>query len=158
MSEIKLFAVRTVLKSFKGHENVPISWFMDERPSPIYPYEHMILDYRSLCGDSKSLSEECADEFFSESEGELLVPYLKDTYGSEFDRTTAEPVRLPLRSNGLPFSAIPLGGGVDLVLIWRKDGYSLPFKVGGFFDLRHDWTFQGEHKSRTSSLWGSCEL
>jgi hypothetical protein len=37
----------------------------------------------------------------------------------------------------MPITAIPMGGEQDCLMIWQSRGYDLPFKVEGYFDLRH---------------------
>ena len=121
-----LFRVTSVAE-FRGYKNVVISWFVLERPVPLeLPYAEMIeegydptvdVDYIDPAG--------CLHEYFTEAEGK--------------GRPVITPAKLPIPLNAMPFTAIPLGGPQDCLLLHERKTYTLPFKVEGYYDLSQNW-------------------
>jgi len=77
------------------------------------------------------------EEAFSKEELRQLHKYFSEYY--EPDRLRAR-VADPPDNHVIGYGAYPVGGGTDFYGFSEADDYSLPFKVWGFFDLRHSET------------------
>jgi hypothetical protein len=77
---IELFHVRSIAPELKGHRDVPISWFVSERPQPLgLSYASLIENY-DPADRFRMYSEGAIDELFTRAEADALVAYLKDHY------------------------------------------------------------------------------
>jgi hypothetical protein len=141
MECVKLFRVSSVADQLRGHKNVQIQWFVDERPRRLfgaggsanvtyhgaikhYDPDHPLTEY----------AQTALAEYFTEGEASAFVEWLK---AHRNDTTaTVEQATLPIEKNAMPFSAMPVGGENDFLMTGRSADYNLPFKVWGYFDLR----------------------
>ncbi len=126
----RLYRARTILDEFEGHEKVPVAWYVCDRTDPIAPYEELIEGY-----DGKNpYTEDAVDECFTAEEVEALRRYLKEHYGDDIE---VEEVPLPVPSNLGGYEALGIKpfSGEGNINLHAKEGYSLPFRVRGFFDL-----------------------
>lgn len=87
--------------------------------------------------DPDAYQRMAVDELFTRKEAEALVLYLAGWYTGHCTGITEQP--LPLGSDAMGLSAIPLGGGVDHMMPVIKRDYPLPFMVYGHYDLRRHW-------------------
>jgi len=132
-----IFSVHSLARNFlydgKQYEKVKITWFVLERSNPLAPYETAILDYGQLNEKERVFPEEYVNEQFSREEAESLKRYL----GHRPDTTTRiEEIELPVSPNTSGCRRLARGGGSDFFILHREAGYSLPFKVEGYFSVR----------------------
>jgi len=131
----KLFRVTSTVPEFHGHKDVHIDWFVLQRPAPTNrPYRELIEGEPVDDADTQAWVYNAIDELFSEDEAAAWAAWLRKNRPGEHAVTEA---KLPYPPDIMPITAIPLGGEQDCLMIWRSRGYDLPFKVEGYFDLRH---------------------
>jgi hypothetical protein len=145
-----LFDVHTIVKQFDGHRDVVITWFRYDKPKvPLVPYAEAIRDY---VPGKHQYAEGVIDELFSRDQAEQLAVYLDKHHGDE-GLTTIKKRELPIDNDHMGSGAIPTGGGPDHYMLWNEQKYTMPFKVGGFFDLRNYERIDGrENIAKFSSL------
>jgi hypothetical protein len=130
----KLFHVTTTVPAFHGYRDVVLWWFVDNRPAPTNrPYRELIKSGTSP-ERLRDLAEGAINEMFSAEEAEAWTAWLREHRGGT---TTIEEAELPIEPNTMGVNAIPLGGPQDVLMMWKAPQYTLPFKVGGYYDLRH---------------------
>jgi hypothetical protein len=114
---------------------VSIYWFVDRRETPVAPYEQVIEGYANLSERDQHMAQTIADEALTAEEVELLREYLHRVHD---DCIWTRSVDLPIKNvNGtMPFGGVPAGGGCDFYMMPEEDGYDLPFRVWGYFDVR----------------------
>jgi len=144
---IKLFEAYSMANDSKYGE-FKIYWFYEERKVPVAPYEVLIYGY-----EPKYHSEMTVNEYFTEEEIELLREYLEKAHHSKL---YVQEEILPIPNNLLPFSAIGSSSTYsiikadennieckhietieDYILLSEEKGYSLPFKVSGYYSLEN---------------------
>jgi hypothetical protein len=132
---MKLFSVSTRLKKFDGHEDVGLDWFYDDKRHALRPYAELVEDY-----DSRNVmaqyNEAHIDELFDEDEAKQLLAYLERAHGDDGVSKIKE-VKLPAPNNAMALCAIPVGGLQGFYQLHKQKHYDLPFKVEGYYDLRH---------------------
>jgi hypothetical protein len=134
--KVRLFEAYTVTENFdESGKRVAIHWHV-WRDEPLeLPYNELIEagddDYTDFFDPRDAINE-----LFTADEAQAFKAYFEGIHAPE--RVIVEPACLPiLCAVTMPISAIPLGGPQDVMMIWKRDGYPLRFKVGGYFDLRH---------------------
>ena len=148
MTDIKLYWVNSTIEEFAGCKDVNFSWLVARRPWPVVPYTKVIegctsdISPRSAANTGEPWGEEeyakaAVDELFTLEEAEMLKAYLKEAYGDESARITE--VELPITDNRIGLGFIPVGGPQGFYMLDQTDGYSLPFKVWGYYDLSMHW-------------------
>ena len=132
-----IFSVHSLVRNFlydgKQYEEVKITWFLLERSSPLAAYETAILDYGQLSEKERAFPEEYVNEQFSREEAEALKNYLDRRPDMS---TRIEEIELPVSPNASGCRRLPRGNGSDFFILHREAGYSLPFKVEGYFSVR----------------------
>jgi hypothetical protein len=127
---MKLYQVRTTVDEFADHRNVTFAWFREDRTAKPRPYGELIEDYEAC--ENKIYSEDAIDEMFTLDEAERLAEYLA-TYGE----TEIKQVELPVSNGTFPLTTMAIGScGPDHYMLHKMQGYPLPFRVSGYFDLR----------------------
>jgi hypothetical protein len=145
-----LFQLSSIVDNFYGRDGVTVEWFRAAREQPQVPYEELILDYDLLLdhylmhyqGPSleyatslRKYDERYVCELLTEIEVEQLQEYVARTRGCESAiRELSTPI--PHRDLKPPFGETPLGPDQGRYELWAEEGYDLPFKIEGFFDLR----------------------
>jgi len=130
----KLFQVTSTVPEFHGRKDAHISWFVLQRPTPTNrPYRELIEGELLDDPNIRYWVYNAIDELFSEDEAAAWAAWLRKNCPCQHAVTEA---KLPYPPNIMPITAIPMGGGQDCLMIWRSQGYDLPFKVEGYFDLR----------------------
>jgi hypothetical protein len=127
----------TVADEFHGHKDVHLNWFVLWREAPPdLPYAELIEGYDTAALEDAygGGPEACLQEHFTEDEANALADYLEACGHGRPDITPAE---LPLAMNCMPVSAIPVGGPQEFLMLHKRESYTLPFKVEGYYDLRH---------------------
>jgi hypothetical protein len=131
---IQLFRVNTIVKEYSGCKDVPFVWFRNERVRGERPYAELIKDYRPD-DEYVCYAEACIEGYFDQQEAEQVKAYLDQNYGHE-GVTTIGAVELPIPHDSMGVACLPVGGCNDFYMLDRAEGYSLPFSVWGFYDLR----------------------
>jgi hypothetical protein len=133
----ELYSVHSLVRGFTyegtTYEEVKVAWFVVERRLPLVPFAEAILDYAQLDARSRAFPEEYIGELFSRPEAEALKRYLDQRPALT---TAIEPVELPAMANASGCRRLPRGNGSDFLGLFREKGYSLPFKVEGYFSVR----------------------
>src|SRR5262245_59735695 len=132
---MKLYRVGTTCHRFNGHKDVHFEWFLDEPYGEPRPYAELINGYADEA-DPPYYPMGAIDELFTLDQAQALVSYLDRVHGDAGEaKITA--AKLPIELNMMGVGAIPTGGGQDFYMLAKEDEYNLPFKVYGYFDLRH---------------------
>jgi hypothetical protein len=133
---MKLFRVKSVVKSYDGCRNVPFSWFIERGKSrPHRPYGELIENY-DRSNERISYAEAAVDELFTLEQAEQLKDYLDREFGDGGANTNIiTEATLPMPNNTMGVGSIPVGGGDDFYMLDKTPGYPLPFKVQGYFNL-----------------------
>jgi hypothetical protein len=97
------------------------------------PYETAIEDYGQLDAKARAFPAAYLDEQFGPDEAAALKQYLDRRPGVS---TRIEAIELPVMANASGCRRLPRGGGSDFLILHRDKGYSLPFKVEGYFSVR----------------------
>ncbi len=133
----ELFSVHSLVRDFtyegKQYEEVKVTWFVAERKTLLVLYESAIMDYGQLDEKDRTFPEAYINEQFSLQEAEALKKYLDRRLEAT---TRIDAVELPVLANTSGCRRLPRGGGNDFILLHREKGYSLPFKVEGYFSVR----------------------
>ncbi len=133
----ELFSVHSLVRGFTyegtTYEEVRVTWFVVGRQVPLVPFESAIMDYGQLEEKDRAFPEEYINEQFSRQEAEALKAHLARR--SEVT-TTIEAVELPVMANASGCRRLPRGNGNDFLGLFKEKGYSLPFKVEGYFSVR----------------------
>jgi len=131
---MELYDVTTIVKEFSGCKNVEFNWFRcGERRAP-RSYADLIENY-DPSDRYVYYAEGCIDEMFELDEAQALKDYIDQNYG-EAGITTIEKAKLPIATDTIGLGAISVGGPQDFYMLDKAPGYTLPFKVEGYFDLR----------------------
>lgn len=133
----ELYSVFSLVRGFTfagtTYEEVKVSWFVVGRAAPLVPYGQAIQDYARLAAGERLYPQDFVDELFGRAEADALKAYL----GRRPELTTfVEPVELPVMANASGCRRLPRGRGADFLALHREKGYSLPFKVEGYFSVR----------------------
>jgi len=133
----ELFGVNSLVRGFTyegtQYEEIKVTWFVVGREVPLVPYADAIQEYEQLDEKDRAFPEGYINEQFSRLEAEALKKYL--------DRrpevtTRIEVIDLPVMANASGCRRLERGGGNDFLRLHREKGYSLPFKVEGYFSVR----------------------
>ena len=130
---MKLYTVETTTKEYAGCKDVTFGWFYESARKPRRPYARLIENYDPDAADNV-YSEGCIDELFTAVEAAALKSYLDREHGHN-SVTTIKPAKLPIPNNLIGYGARAVGGGDDFYTLSEERGYSLPFKVWGYFNL-----------------------
>ena len=81
------------------------------------------------------LPKDLVEELFTQEEIDAMRPYFEQFPETMFEFTEME---LPIETRDcMGVGAIPVGGPQDFYMFSEAKDYPLPFKVWGYFDLRH---------------------
>jgi len=133
-----LFTVHSLVRNFlfagNRYEEVKINWFVVDRKQSLVPFATAIQDYGQLDEKERAFPEEYVNEQFSQAEAGALKKYLDR---QPLTTTQIEAIELPVVPNasGCRRLTSNAGGGAFLPL-YKGKGYSLPFKVEGYFSVR----------------------
>jgi lambda repressor-like predicted transcriptional regulator len=114
---------------FKDVEMTIFQWDMPEEEaiSLLVP-----LDFTpGSSGDWWQYAISQAEETFSEEQAKELIPFLEQYPGTQVD---IKPATMPIE-HGIGVGAISVGGFSDFYLFFEEAGYSLGFKVVGYYNL-----------------------
>ncbi len=85
----------------------------------------------SSSGDWWQYAISQAEETFSEEQAKELIPFLEQYPGTKVD---IKPATIPIE-HGIGVGAISVGGFSDFYVFFEEPGYSLGFKVVGYYNL-----------------------
>lgn len=127
------YSVSNLVKGESVFHDVKFNWYCLERRGPAFPPSQLIADYESRDERERRLLERELNRYFTDEEIELLRGYLLERYGMSLE---TEEVEIPLRERRSLFGE---GSSViyDFLELSEKDGYSLPFKVWGYYTLQN---------------------
>jgi hypothetical protein len=132
-----IFSVHSLVRDFTyqgtQYEEVKVTWFVVERPTPLVPYETAIEDYGQLDAKARAFPAAYLDEQFGRDEAQALKQYLDRRPAIT---TQIEAIELPVMANASGCRRLQRGGGSDFLRLHQEKGYSLPFKVEGYFSVR----------------------
>lgn len=127
---------------------VCVHWFHDQRESPAFPYNKAIPGWYDMhaSDEPSERNPEYAqrlrayvDQLFTREEVDQIKDYFLQAKTLE---TVIEEVEVPVTDYEIPFRAIPPapegGDGYGFIELCGIDGYPLPFKVSGFFDVVYE--------------------
>jgi hypothetical protein len=129
---IKLYDVRTIAKECGGCKNVPFIWICNrpENKQPHGPWEELIEGYRP---DGRyGYTQSAIGEFFTADEANALKDYIDREHG-DIATTTITEASLPFPNCWAPLVATEDAG--NFYELDKAPGYSLPFRVWGYFNL-----------------------
>lgn len=117
----------------KVYTDITIDWvYADAKDRPLVDYSESIVGYEYLNHWGVITAIQNLDQAFSKEEAYLLKGYLDGFYGSRME-TKIKKVKLPHNCIDSPFSFSPSHAGYYNLALHKEKGYSLPFKVEGFF-------------------------
>ncbi|MCX6554904.1 MAG: hypothetical protein NTZ12_07825 [Candidatus Aminicenantes bacterium] len=133
-----LFTVHSLVRNFlfagNRYEEVKINWFVVDRKQSLVPFAAAIQDYGQLDEKERAFPEEYVNEQFSREEAEGLKKYLDR---QPLTTTEIEAIELPVVPNASGCRRLTaVGGGGAFLPLYKGKGYSLPFKVEGYFSVR----------------------
>jgi hypothetical protein len=135
--EIKLYNVDSTVEEYRGCKNVNFRWFVHDRMEPAADVPlHEAIEGFDPADEHNIYPIGALAELFTLEEAEMLRDYLKAEYG---DEPTITEVDLPILPNRAGVGFIAVGGGQDFYMLDKTPGYSLPFQVWGYYDLRPHW-------------------
>jgi hypothetical protein len=109
------------------YADVYVQWFVHKRP----------LDYAEqfagFCDLNDPYSRGLIEESFTADEALRFAAYLKAQHKSD---VRIEPQELPVPANTMGAGAVAVGGTTDFHMLCNEEGYSLPFEVWGFYNVR----------------------
>lgn len=122
----------TFVKGDSIFEEVDFHWYCLERDRPPVAYSEAIAGYEAMDEALRRPFERFVDRHFTEEEVDALRIYLDSRYGLGIE---SERVALPVRERAFLFEE---GSGViyDFLELSERPGYTLPFKVWGYFTLQ----------------------
>lgn len=128
---MKLYQGRSII-SINNHYQVQCYWFYVNRDIPVASYAELIKDYSPI-EESIEAAERAVNGYFTEHEIKILKDYLKvKGIGLEVE----EVKHLPVEPDYIGLADLPLGGGAGHIHLTEHEGYSLPFNVWGYYDLK----------------------
>ena len=133
----ELYSVHSLVRDFayQGtlYEEVKVTWFVAERKAPLVPFAIAIDGYAQLGEKDRAFPEEFVNEQFGREEAVALKKYLdrRPTV-----KTQIEAIEFPVMANASGCRRLPRGSGNDFLALFLDKGYSLPFKVQGYFSVR----------------------
>jgi len=156
----QLYRVISVLSNFpyggKRNEESIVYWTYSNRAKPLVAYDLAIENYQGTLGTDHKLQEQAVDELFSRREAMALKAYLNEKYNRDDDVSQDEcivqEVKLPIRADTLPISALGCGA---LELNSRKKRNSLPFKVSGHYRVYPSRSSKSIHDSAYEMMGGT---
>jgi hypothetical protein len=148
-TDLKLYRPETIATDWphRGYRwrGVRVTWLVWHRDEPVGDYRDLLDGYyerTSYKGETYVAGTDIVDELFTAAEAEQFAAYLKAAHGEDVTLTEVSlPVPIgddPDACDYMAYSASTFGGPVDLHMLWEEDGYSLPFKVGGYYSMERD--------------------
>jgi len=125
--------VTLIADEFDGYSEVPFTLFHTEMSNEELARLVVLAPGRSIDDVAHWYTASAIEQTFSKAEAKQLYAYFKQRGNV---RLRARRAYSPT-NNSMGVGATPVGGGNDFYTFSEEPGYSLPFKVWGYFDLRH---------------------
>ena len=133
-AQTKLFTIHSRIDNWphggQRYSSVGVIWHVGERQEPPVPYRKAIENYEP--SEYRTRTEFYIDGLFTEEETVLLGKYLSEHHNTEIE---LEEAHLPVSDNRIGMWCLPLDNRRDIYQLHKEDGYDLPFKVGGWYDI-----------------------
>lgn len=124
----------TVINSeFDGYRNVDFHLFHTEMSNEELAPLVVLAPGRSIDDVAHWYTASAIEQTFSKAEVKQLYAHFKQRGNVRLKARRASPPT----NDSMGYGAYPVGGGNDFYTFSEVPGYSLPFKVWGYFDLRH---------------------
>lgn len=134
---IKLYRTWSTLGHYRGHKDVRVNWFCDERKAPVLPYQDALgYDVESLADRLRSYAVAQVDQYLTSEEVAQLRAFMEASDGPWVE-VKEEPV--PLQDNCASYNAVDADGSGEpqgFIELYRFAGYNLDIPVRGYYDLR----------------------
>ncbi|GAJ14419.1 unnamed protein product, partial [marine sediment metagenome] len=124
--------VTLIADEVDGYSEVPITLFHTEMSNEELARLVVLAPGRSIDDVAHWYTASAIEQTFSKAEVKQLYAYFKQRGNV---RLGAHRAYSPTNA-AMGVGAIPVGGGNDFYTFSEEPGYSLPFKVWGYFDLR----------------------
>lgn len=128
--------VTVIILKFDGYQNVDFHLFHTEMSNEELAPLVMLAPGRSIDDVAHWYTASAIEQTFSKAEVKQLYAYFKQWDIVRLKASRAQPPD----NHCMGYGAYPVGGGNDFYTFSEVPGYSLPFKVWGYFDLRHSET------------------
>lgn len=133
----RIYHVHSVVSHFPYkdiyYDNLKINWFVTGREKPQIPLEHAIENYSNLSLAARIHPEQYIMERFTGDEVQQLKEYLRTVQKIS---CAVDEVELPVSDNKRGYHSQPPALGTDYFPLYKKQGYNLPFKVEGIFNIK----------------------
>jgi hypothetical protein len=131
----KFYSVYSLVSEFHGYSNVNLHWFVHKHEHALsFPYRELITGYDQIEPSMRAYPEIAVDELFTFEEATALLAWLNEHRQGEH---SMREEKLPIESNTMGISCIPVGGPQDFLLVWKSKDWDLPFQAEAYYDLRH---------------------
>ncbi|MEJ5348659.1 MAG: hypothetical protein WHS46_08230 [Desulfosoma sp.] len=128
----RAYSITELEKDQVTYYGVRLNWYRLDRTDPVLPMENLIAGYDKLDERQRRQALEEVLRYLTEEEVWGLRTYLREKHGLE---VMAEEVPLPLEVLTGPFYS-PYGEVFEFLELSEQEGYSLPYKIWGFYSLR----------------------
>ena len=125
--------VTVIISEFDGYQNVDFHLFHTEMSNEELARLVVLAPGRSIDDVAHWYTASAIEQTFSKAEVKQLYAYFKQWGNVRLKAHRASPPT----NDSMGYGAYPVGGGNDFYAFSEVPGYSLPFKVWGYFDLRH---------------------
>jgi hypothetical protein len=125
--------VTLIADEFDGYSEVPFTLFHTEMSNEELAPLVVLAPGRGIDNVAHWYTASAIEQTFSKAEVKQLYAYFKQRGNV---RLRARRAYSPTNSS-MGVGATPVGGGNDFYTFSEEPGYSLPFKVWGYFDLKH---------------------
>ena len=128
--------VTVIISKFDGYQNVDFHLFHTEMSNEELARLVVLAPGRSVDDVAHWYTASAIEQTFSKAEVKQLYAYFKQRGNVLLKARRANSPT----NDSMGVGAIPVGGGNGFYTFSEADDYSLPFKVWGYFDLRHSET------------------
>lgn len=125
--------VTAIISEFDEYQNVDFHLFHTEMSNEELARLVVLAPGRIIDDVAHWYTASAIEQTFSKAEVKQLYAYFKQRGNV---RLKARRAYSPT-NDSMGYGAYPVGGGNDFYTFSEEPGYSLPFKVWGYFDLRH---------------------
>jgi hypothetical protein len=137
---------------YDGYKNVPFTFFCHKHAQPLN-FKELITDYNGPgYGETYDYRLTVVEECFLESE----IPAVREFLAADSVDFRVEELPLPYaEKNTMGVSAIPVGGHNDFLMLNKREGYSLPFEIWAYYDVRgsDDYRHERDLPKHSPSVW-----
>lgn len=140
----RIYVASAILSNFKGQKNVEAQLFRagyqdseldDLRSRNLVAENDADIPPEILAGATEDGALRCLLEAFTKTECDQLEAYLKERYADQIVQLDIAPLPLPLPLGLGPLMELPQGEKSGFINFDQAPGYTLPFRVKGWYDL-----------------------